>query len=1201
MRIAIVACFLVWTPFCVNAQQLQLQTTLTASPLGKVAFGVDVAPDGTEYAIAGRGDTMVILDAATNEQKHHVKVNPLTLAIGYSPDGKILAALSHPGVLQLFRTNDWKMRSSITLAFRCGYLAFHPTKPLIAVGGAGPTVEVYDYLTGQKLKSIGKSDRTQGVKFAPDGESIFVNAWDLKPTNRSELRRYSLSTGSATSYPSQHRTLRRIVVSDDQKFLATISPEGFVMIVGLEDRTQQQWMVDDSLSQFAIFLKDNRTLLVGGNKGWHLFQVDQKDEVAVIPASNVVNAYDGHFVPGTNDIVLAHTRHPDQLTRWTIGVKSTTVSPKPLGGFASMMPAAQPNTNPSSDMPAMSTKESNDRAVDEVSTTNNAAPRRSSPLWVASQLRDWTSTSGSTIKAAWVGNDDSDVLLRKKDGVETIVSRRLLCELDQQLLVNVDQMRRPPSPEQDRSDDEREYNVIDFGKTEVVHYREIGTGQPFVRDVDLINDVEVDSFGRNWVSCSDGLLTFREDRRFYFEAPVPNSLTSRKTPRGIGSIAIDRFDRVVAVADELGTLGEIVRYDGSGWTRIGMPSGLLAEDVTRFGDVIVASGDFNGVAILGDNGWQVVEQTTYPDRVKTKQLALLPDGKLLVRVKDKHPLIFDGKQFTTLEIPGFRPGLVGNSLAICPDHKGNFFMQNDRLHAWSVYRFSLKTQLQTLVYDSQATREAACYSIACASDGAIWIATGNGMMRRHGDNWQMVLKTSGWNRPIPLADGRIWTRSSWLFDPTDHPGRGIDESTALYSSFSSGLLSQDAVTDPETTSRPMRDWVDETGEYKTRASLVKVDRQRVTLRRPDGRVITMPNSQLSQEDQAFLRTIQTEESIEIPSNSEIDPSTFKHITFAKSGTFIGSDGKGVFFSNSAHGVVAKNDRYPELDDEAVRLRMVNGVVSDNSGRIWVAGNAGLYEYVDGEFHYRHRGPDEAINHTSAGNMPTAEASQLSLDPSGNPILYFPRCKSFFRYENDEFKSLGNPIVNGSAHPLRQLFVHHNGLYGVGSFPGIAKYSGEKWTLVRGATGQTLPMFEHPTPLADGSVVFNVVDRNDPKLRLWKWKNGRFEFVLEGIKPGQVNRIMSQGNVVFAHLNLGVDRFLLRIEGSKQTVWNRTNGFVAVAADNSLWLGNGGHLERHDGTGWRAFKHGAVLDGELYTLNNGDVWVAGCGVLIISRN
>lgn len=1196
MRIAIVACFLIWTPLHVNAQQIQLQKTLTASPLGKMAFGVDVAPDGTEYAIAGRGDLMVILDAATNEEEHRIRVNPLTLAIGYSPDGETIAVLSHPGVLQVFSTVDWKMLHRITLKFRCGYLSFHPTEPLIAVAGAGPTVEIYNYRTGQEHKSIGKSDRVQGVMFAPDGESIFVNAWDLKPTNRSELRQYSLSTGSTTSFLSQHKTLRRIVVSDDQKVLATISPEGFVMIVGLDDRSQQQWEVDDKLSQFAIFLKDNRTLLVGGNKGWHVFDMDRNEDAKIIPASDVVNAYDGRFLPGTNDIVIGHTRHPDQLTRWSIRAQDAIVPPEPLGGFASMTPTIQPSPDQSGDAASMPFDGSKDPAKDEVTTTNATE----SPLFVASQLRRWTSISGSTIEAAWVGNDARDVLLRKKDGVETIVSRRLISVLDQQLLNRIDQMRRPFLPEPDRSGDKRDYAAINYGETELVHYREVGASQSVVRRVRLINDADVDSFGRNWVSCSDGLLTFREDHRFYFEAPVPNWSINRESPKGIGSIAIDRFDRAIAVLHELETLGEIVRYDGTGWTRIGMPNGLLAEDVIRFGDVIVVSGDFNGVAILGDNGWQIVEQTTYPDRVKTKHLNLLPDGKLLVRVHHKHPLIFDGKQLAKLEIPGFRPGIVGNTRAICPDHQGNFFMQDNRLSASSVYRFTPKTESRVLVYDSQATREAACNSIACASDGAIWIATGNGIMRRHGDDWKMVLKTSASNRLIPLADGRIWTLSRWLLEPTNRTGRSIEHSKGLYANFSSGLLPQRQEVDVETTSDRTRVWVDKTGEHTIKASLVKADQQYVTLRRTDGQVITIPVSQLSQDDQAFLRTMQAEEPIEILSNSEIDPSTFKYITFAKSGTFIGSDGKKVSFSSSAHGVAAKNDRYPELDDETVRLRKVNGVVSDKTGRIWVAGNAGLYEYVDGEFHYRHRGPDEAINHPSAGKMPTAEASRLGLDPSGDPILYFQRCKSFFRFENDEFQSLGNPIVDGKPRPLRQLFVHDNGLYGVGSFSGIARYSGEKWTLVRDAAGQTLPLFEHPTPLADGSVVFNAVNREDPKLRLWKWKNGRFEFVLEGIKPGQVSRMMSQGKAVLARLNEGFDRFLLRIDGSKQTVWNRTSGFAGVASDNSLWLGNGAQLERHDGKDWRAFKHGAVLDGDLYALDNGDIWVAGCGIVIISR-
>jgi hypothetical protein len=49
-----------------------------------------------------------------------------------------------------------------------------------------------------------------------------------------------------------------------------------------------------------------------------------------------------------------------------------------------------------------------------------------------------------------------------------------------------------------------------------------------------------------------------------------------------------------------------------------------------------------------------------------------------------------------------------------------------------------------------------------------------------------------------------------------------------------------------------RTWTDATGEFKVEAVLVKVDEDSVTLRRKDGKVITIPVSRLSKDDQQLL-------------------------------------------------------------------------------------------------------------------------------------------------------------------------------------------------------------------------------------------------------------------------------------------------------------------------------------------------------------
>ncbi|MEM1069989.1 MAG: hypothetical protein AAGI63_13900 [Planctomycetota bacterium] len=141
------------------------------------------------------------------------------------------------------------------------------------------------------------------------------------------------------------------------------------------------------------------------------------------------------------------------------------------------------------------------------------------------------------------------------------------------------------------------------------------------------------------------------------------------------------------------------------------------------------------------------------------------------------------------------------------------------------------------------------------------------------------------------------------------------------------------------------------------------------------------------------------------------------------------------------------------------------------------------------------------------------------------------------------------------------------------------------------------MFDHAVAMADGTIFLNELNRNDRKLRLWRFYKGRFEFVLEGIKSGQVEKMVAWGDGLFVQMNAG-DRFGLEIRGTRQSVWNRIRGCVAVAQDGALLLDESKRIGRHDGHGWEFFEHGFVSNAELYPLDNGDIWVAGNGILVI---
>ena len=50
-----------------------------------------------------------------------------------------------------------------------------------------------------------------------------------------------------------------------------------------------------------------------------------------------------------------------------------------------------------------------------------------------------------------------------------------------------------------------------------------------------------------------------------------------------------------------------------------------------------------------------------------------------------------------------------------------------------------------------------------------------------------------------------------------------------------------------------REWKDATGKYRIKAELVAVRRDKVVLERESGEIISVPLSQLCQEDQDFLK------------------------------------------------------------------------------------------------------------------------------------------------------------------------------------------------------------------------------------------------------------------------------------------------------------------------------------------------------------
>lgn len=1193
------------------ANEIDLQRSGSSTPFAKAAFGVAASPDGSRYAVAGREGRIVVYDGGTHQVVHSVQAGTMVLALAYSTDGRFAASVRLPGVIDIFRTDDWEHVRQMELDFRCGFLSFHPSLPLIAAGGAGPSVEIFDYLSGRKLRSLGEFTRTQGVLFTDNAQTLFVNATlGTSPQRRSELLRLDLQSSQRRAFPVQAKERQRLVRSTDGSRIGTVSTDGAVEVIELKSGRRQTWNVTQRLGQMAVFLPDNRTLVVGSGKGFHCYRLGSEDPVRIIPSEDAGSSYDAAFLPATGELLIAHVRPTEQLTRWRVVLAPTALpsenDQQPRQGFASAskpsraattMKQTLRNQQPATVNPPRPSSENVSQASPERSTSpaepsgqSSTKPSSRSLLAMAFANRQWSSAAGSAIHASMIGFDEQKVLLRRADGTEQIVSRQSLSQPDRGLLDQVDSLRleRSPAIASDDKANNHEYEIVRLNRPlSAIDWRHSQTAPtPIEVEVDWIADIETDSFGRTWLASSAGLLTWRADRQLYLEAAGTSPSNPDLTK--ITRIAIDRFGRVVALTghgEPHRPSGQAIRFDGTSWAFLGSPHGIPIEDIMLCGDEIIATGNFNGIAVLENDRWKVVQQRVLPGRAHTHAMLRLPTGEVLCKVKGKHPLRWDGRRLRSHPIAAIKPSVFSDDFPFDVLRDGSFvFMQIARSGHRTLTLQAAGTGKTLDVIEQRENADDDVYCFAIAADGAIWYSIRDGVFRQSGGQTQQISDRSAGNL-IALASGDVWSLGTTKFVAVSEKEER-EPSSDLYASFAPRLGPTKALATRQHD--PMRVWTDRTGRFRISAKLLSAEAGRVTLQRDDGGSITIPLDQLSQRDRAFVLSRDVNPRGAVPDNDTFEIEEVEEHPFQSYGT-------------ASIELYARESPDRSIEKELTRIRRVHDIVCDGDDRVWLATQTGLIEYVQGEFYYRSRGPQTLLQ---ASPQNFCSPRKLTLDTKGQLLVQFNADHGVYRWREPNYEQLETFRYNNKQAVIHSLIPIEGTLYASGGFPGIARYRNHQWTFDPTPEVGSPLLPKLASKIGTGAIVFQAHNQ-EQKLWLWKYKQHAFTELGTGLLPGKVQKIVGREGVVFAQMRDGMEHFVLRFDGNKQTTWTESNQSwggshvidMTIASDGALWVVTSRSVARHDGKKWKTWPRDDQTVCKIYGLSNGEVWLVDSAIRI----
>ena len=241
-----------------------LQTTMNAS--GVLAY----SPNGKTLAVADWDRTIKLVDTQTDQVRTVLRGHRNESQwITFSCDGRMIATLSQGEVL-LWDVATGQPRP-MQFSGKANYLAFSPTKPLLAIGSETGLIELWDVASAASAGSLRSHARAiTALAFSPDGRTLastsddeVLHLWDCsreRPPEKPFL-----------SHSFKERVLFLAFLPDGRTLLSGGLPSNTVRFwhLGATALTEEKKPLQLSgISQQMFLSRDGRTLLAPGEGGF---------------------------------------------------------------------------------------------------------------------------------------------------------------------------------------------------------------------------------------------------------------------------------------------------------------------------------------------------------------------------------------------------------------------------------------------------------------------------------------------------------------------------------------------------------------------------------------------------------------------------------------------------------------------------------------------------------------------------------------------------------------------------------------------------------------------------------------------------------------------------------------------------------------------------------------------------------------------